>query len=87
MGAVEARLFASEGARVAIGDVLEEEGRQVADQINEEGGEALFLRLDVTTEAEWQNAISVTVDPYGKLDVLVNNAGISARGRVEDTSV
>jgi NAD(P)-dependent dehydrogenase (short-subunit alcohol dehydrogenase family) len=85
MGAVEARLFASEGAKVTIGDVLEDEGRKLEAEINATGGEVLFVRLDVTREADWQQAVAATVGRFGKLDVLVNNAGISGRGRVEDT--
>jgi NAD(P)-dependent dehydrogenase (short-subunit alcohol dehydrogenase family) len=85
MGAVEARLFAKEGAKVTIGDVLEDEGRKLEAEINATGGEALFVRLDVTREADWQQAVAATVGRFGKLDVLVNNAGISGRGRVEDT--
>jgi NAD(P)-dependent dehydrogenase (short-subunit alcohol dehydrogenase family) len=87
MGAVEARLFAKEGAKVTIGDVLEDEGRKLEAEINATGGEALFVRLDVTHEADWQKAVEATVKRFGKLDVLVNNAGISGRGRVEDTTV
>jgi NAD(P)-dependent dehydrogenase (short-subunit alcohol dehydrogenase family) len=85
MGAVEARLFASEGAKVTIGDVLEDEGRKLEAEINATVGEVLFVRLDVTREADWQQAVAATVGRFGKLDVLVNNAGISGRGRVEDT--
>ncbi len=77
MGAEEARLFAREGATVVIGDVLEEEGRQLEAELNEAGTEALFLHLDVTVEEEWKEAIETTVSRYGRLDVLVNNAGIS----------
>jgi NAD(P)-dependent dehydrogenase (short-subunit alcohol dehydrogenase family) len=87
MGAVEARLFAKEGAKVTIGDVLEDEGCKLEAEINAAGGEALFVRLDVTREADWQKAVEVTVNRFGKLDVLVNNAGISGRGRIEDTAV
>jgi 3(or 17)beta-hydroxysteroid dehydrogenase len=87
MGAVEARLFAKEGAKVTIGDVLEDEGRKLEAEINATGGEALFVRLDVTSEADWQKAVEVTINRFGKLDVLVNNAGISGRGQVEDTTV
>ena len=60
-GAVEARLFATEGARVVICDVLEDEGRQVEAEINERGGECLFLRLDVTSEANRQDVVATTV--------------------------
>jgi 3(or 17)beta-hydroxysteroid dehydrogenase len=87
MGAVEARLFAQEGARVAVGDVLEDEGRKLEAEINAGGGEALFVRLDVTREADWRRAVEATVGRFGKLDILVNNAGISAHGRIEDTSL
>jgi len=86
MGAAEARLFAGEGAKVVIGDTLVEEGRQTEAQINESGGECLFLRLDVTSETDWQEAIAATVARFGKLDVLVNNAGIYRTERVEETS-
>jgi NAD(P)-dependent dehydrogenase (short-subunit alcohol dehydrogenase family) len=88
MGATEARLFAREGAKVVLGDVLETEGRQVEAEINEAGGEALFIRLDVTSESDWQDAIAATVNRFGKLDILVNNAGISgAASMVEDITV
>ena len=86
MGAAEARLFASEGAKVVIGDVLEEEGRQTEAQINEAGGECLFVRLDVTSEPNWQDVVATTVARFGKLDILVNNAGIYRTERVEETS-
>ena len=86
MGAAEARLFASEGAKVVIGDLLEEEGRQTEAQINEAGGECLFVRLDVTSEGNWRDAVAITVARFGKLDILVNNAGIFRTERVEDTS-
>ena len=80
-GAVEARLFAREGAKVAIGDILEAEGLQVEAEINESGGECLFVRLDVTSAEDWLRAVESTVARFGKLDVLVNNAGIgSPRG-------
>ena len=87
MGASEARLFAKEGAKVAFGDLLEDEGRRLEAEINETGGQALFIHLDVTSESDWERSISATVARFGKLDVLVNNAGVSAQGRVEDTTV
>ena len=87
MGAAEARLFAQEGAKVVIGDVLEAEGRQVEAEINEGGGECIFLRLDVTQESDWQRAVEATVARFGRLDILVNNAGVVSRGTLEDTTV
>ncbi len=84
MGAEEALLFAREGARVVIGDVLEE-GRDIAAQIG--GGQAIFVRLDVTREADWQRAVSMAEEVYKRLDILVNNAGVSAVGGIEDTTV
>ena len=77
MGQAEARMFAREGARVVVGDVLDAEGRGVADAIAAGGGQARFVRLDVTSEADWTAAVAAAVDGFGKLDVLVNNAGIS----------
>jgi len=77
MGQSEALIFAREGAKVVVADVLETEGRQVADKIKAAGGQALFVKLDVGQEAEWDKAVTATVDAFGKLDVLVNNAGIS----------
>ena len=86
MGAVEARLFALEGAQVVIGDVLEEEGRQTEAAINESGGECLFVRLDVTSESDWDQAVTAAVTKFGRLDILVNNAGIGRISKVEDTT-
>ena len=86
MGAVEAKLFAGEGARVVIGDVLDDEGRKTEAQINEIGGECLFVHLDVTSESSWEQAVAATVARFGKLDILVNNAGIFRTEGVEETS-
>ena len=85
MGAVEAQIFAREGARVAIGDVLEE-GSEVAQGISDAGGDCLFVHLDVTSESEWRAAIDRTVAEYGRLDILVNNAGVSQWGLVHETT-
>ena len=86
-GAAEARLFAQEGAKVVIGDLLDVDGMRVAAEIAELGGEAIYVHLDVTKEEDWQSAVQAAVSAYGKLDVLINNAGIWRRGRVEDTTV
>src|SRR5690242_14457952 len=87
MGAAEAKMFAREGARVVVGDVLDNEGRAVEAEIAAKGGKAAFIRLDVTREADWQAAVALAERTFGKLDVLVNNAGISAVGRVEDPTL
>ena len=77
MGQAEATLFAREGANVVVGDVLEAEGSDVAAGIIKAGGRARFVKLDVTSEAGWRDAVATTVASFGKLHVLVNNAGIS----------
>jgi len=87
IGAATARLMAREGATVVIGDILRKDGLGTEAEISEAGGEALFVSLDVTSEADWNAAVSVTVTKYGKLDILVNNAGISSRTGVEETTV
>jgi NAD(P)-dependent dehydrogenase (short-subunit alcohol dehydrogenase family) len=77
MGAATARRFAKEGAKVVLADVLEEEGRLVAAEINRANGTAEFMRLDVTNEGDWKEVVDATARKYGKIDILVNNAGIS----------
>lgn len=86
-GATEARMFAREGAKVVIGDLLDEEGKQVEAQINESGGDATYVHLDVTQEDDWRSAVETAVSRYGKLDILVNNAGILIRKSLEETTV
>ncbi len=87
MGGAEARLFAIEGAAVVIGDVLDELGQQVEAEINETGGRALYVHLDVTQESDWEKAVATAVDRFGKLDVLVNNAGIAVWSAGDDATV
>jgi NAD(P)-dependent dehydrogenase (short-subunit alcohol dehydrogenase family) len=77
MGASMARVFAREGAKVAVADMLEADGRKIADEITKANGAAIFHKLDVTSEAEWHEAIAATLAAFGKLDILVNDAGIS----------
>jgi len=86
MGAAEARLFTQEGAQVVVGDVLEADGAALVESLTAKGHDAVFVRLDVTREADWQAAVDLAVARFGKLNVLVNNAGISAVGRVEDVT-
>ncbi len=77
MGAATARRFGKEGAKVVVADMLEEDGRKVAADINAAGGAAEFMKLDVTDEANWESVVQATVAKWGRLDVMVNNAGIS----------
>ena len=85
-GTAESRLFAEEGAKVVLADVTDQEGIAVATEIAEDGGDAIYVHLDVTNEAEWEAAVLETVSKFGKLDILVNNAGIWRRGHVTETS-
>ena len=87
MGAEECRIFAREGAKVVIADVMEEEGRRVEAEIAEAGGDAVFMKLDVTSESDWDATVEATVARYGKLDILVNNAGISGTHHPDSMSV
>ncbi|HKS89074.1 MAG TPA: SDR family NAD(P)-dependent oxidoreductase, partial [Stellaceae bacterium] len=83
MGASMATIFAREGARLVVADMLEEEGRAVVAEITRANGAALFQKLDVSSEDDWRRAIAATLAAYGKLDILVNDAGISGSA-VED---
>ena len=87
IGGEAAKLMASVGAAVAIGDVLEERGRQTVKEIEAAGGRALFVALDVTQESSWTAALDATVKKFGGLDILVNNAGIFVGKGVEDASM
>ncbi len=80
MGAVTAELFIANGANVVIGDILETEGKALAEKL---GSKARFVKLDVTSEADWQNAVT-TAESMGPLNVLVNNAGILVFKAIKD---
>ncbi len=84
MGAAEARLFAAEGAKVVLCDLLDAEGKAVADEI---GPSALYQPLDVTQEDQWAAAVAATVDAFGPPTVLVNNAGIAESAPLEDMTL
>ncbi len=86
-GGASARLFAREGARVVLTDINESDGEKTAAQIAESGGDAIFRRLDVTSERDWSDAIAATMSKFGALNILVNNAGTGARTTVEETTV
>lgn len=87
MGAAEAKLFASEGCNVIIGDILEEESLKTASEIRKNGGKCTFLKLDVRKEKDWENLVSYAIEEYGKIDILVNNAGLTTDGHVETLSL
>jgi 3(or 17)beta-hydroxysteroid dehydrogenase len=84
IGREDALLLAREGAKVVLTDLNEEAGRQVAAQI---GANALFIRHDIASESDWQHVVKTTVEHFGRLDVLVNNAAILALGSIEDTTL
>lgn len=80
IGGASARLLVEEGARVVIGDLLDEEGQALADAL---GDRARYLHLDVTSEDDWRAAVEFTTSTYGRLDVLFNNAGIFNGGQLQ----
>ena len=86
-GEAQARLFAREGAAVALGDVLEEDGQRVAESINDTGGQAMFQKLDVTDASAWQSMVDETLAQFGRLDIVINNAGIARVKLIEDSSL
>ena len=86
-GEAEARMFVREGAKVVFGDVLDDEGRQVEAEIAAAGGEAVYVRLDVTDEDAWREAVGTAVSRFGKVDILVNNAGIASWNAGDDATV
>lgn len=83
MGKAEAELFAKEGAKVVVADILEEEAKQVAENIKKAGKEAIAVKLDVSKAEEWKKLVDMVVEKWGKVDVLVNNAGILSMTGIE----
>ena len=87
MGEEEAKLFAKEGAKVVVSGIQEDQGLRLVHEINSLGGEALFIKLDVSSENDWIAAIQATEKSFGKLDILINNAGIIQRYSLNSTTV
>lgn len=83
LGEAMASLLAREGACVAVADIAADAGRKVADAIREQGGAALFIELDVTSETAWAAAMERVLAEFGKLNILVNNAGIAPVGSID----
>ncbi|HBT51774.1 MAG TPA: cyclopentanol dehydrogenase, partial [Petrotoga sp.] len=86
MGKVEAEIFAREGAKVVVADILDNEAKDVADKINKDGYEAMAVKLDVSKADDWKKVVDQVTEKWGKVDVLVNNAGILSMNGVEDVS-
>ena len=86
IGAASARLFAEHGAGVAIADLNDNLGRQVADEISAAGGSALYHHLDASSEEEWREAMAAVLERFGRLDIMLNGAGVSGRGADGATS-
>ncbi|MCL2483659.1 MAG: SDR family NAD(P)-dependent oxidoreductase, partial [Propionibacteriaceae bacterium] len=87
IGEADCLLFAREGAQVLIADVNEAAGRKLEAAIRGEGLEATYVKLDVSKEADWVAAMETAVTTYGKLNILVNNAGVSLGKDVEETTL
>ena len=87
IGKATAVLFGKEGAKVVVADINETKGKEVVDEINKAGGDAIFFLLDVINEKQWKELMGTTVKKYGKLNVIVNNAGISRAKDIENTSL
>ncbi|MFC1861099.1 glucose 1-dehydrogenase [Chloroflexota bacterium] len=87
LGKADARLLAKEGAKVVVTDIDEAGGKSVVEEIKSDGGEAIFIKHDVTSESDWSEVIEKTLAEYGKLDIMVNNAGVLMRNKIEDTSL
>ena len=87
IGRRHVELFAQEGARVVIGDIAKEAAERAVNEIKGQGGEAIFVQLDVSEENRWKEGLDEVIKKYGKLNILVNNAGISLAKTVENTSL
>ena len=87
LGSAQALLLAKEGAKVAVTDIDEAQGNKVAEEIGQQGGEAIYLKHDVSSEQDWKGVIEKTLSEFAKLDVLVNNAGVILFKNIKDTTL
>lgn len=76
IGAAHGRVFAAEDAKIVVGDLQEAQGQTVVEAINQSGGEAVFVRLDVAKETDWTNVVQTAISRFGTLTTLINNAGV-----------
>ena len=74
IGKSEVELFAKEGAKVVVSDILDDEGEKVAAEIRKNGGDCFYAHLDISNADDWDNVVSKTISEYGRIDVLLNNA-------------
>jgi 3(or 17)beta-hydroxysteroid dehydrogenase len=87
LGQAIALLLAKEGAKVAVTDILEDGGKKTAEEIRRGGGEAIFIKHDVTSEDSWGGVVKQVLSEFGKLDILVNNAGVQVVKEIAETSL
>lgn len=88
IGRAIVQALVGEGAKVLISDLNADAGQALADQLNEQrGGAASFVRHDAASEADWNAVAELVRERYGRLDVLVNNAGILLKGSIEEASL
>jgi len=87
IGGETAKLMAAAGAKVVIGDLLDAQGAATVAEIRQAGGQAEYIHLDVTSEADWQAAIARATSRFGKLDILVNNAGVFTGLSIEEATL
>ena len=87
LGAATAQMLAREGAKVVLTDIKDAEGKAVAQAITEGGGEAIYLKHDVAEESAWERVMAATLEQFGRLDVLVNNAGVAWGGPPEEETL
>src|SRR5208283_6038136 len=84
MGASHVRTLVAEGAKVVFGDILDDEGKAVAAELDPNSDAARYVHLDVTKPEQWESAVTTAISEFGGVDVLVNNAGILNIGTLED---
>ncbi len=78
--------FAEEGAKIVVTDIDVEGGEKTVSEVNEKGGEAIFIKQDVVSTEDWKNVVDISISEFSKIDILVNNAGIALIGPFEEFS-